>query len=456
MTIVERLGGFLEERTSRRSFMARTTLAATALSVGPAEFLLRPVSAYAFVCQCASGNCSCDQLCCDGYTQFCCTINDGVNACPPGSFPGGWWKADGSKYCVGPRYYIDCQGTCRTGCGCGGGSFCPDCDGLTCECALGSCDNRHVGCAEFRYGQCNTQIACSGRISCRVVSCTPPWLLDPACSTVAQTDDSTANHYAPCQNGVAAPPPIPAVVGMAATRTGRGYWLVSDAGVVSVFGDATAYGDLAGRALSKPIVGMAPSRDGAGYWLVATDGGIFSFGDAAFHGSAGGIRLNEPMVGMAEDSATGGYWSDASDGGIFAYGSPFYGSTGGERLNRPVVGMAPTPTGRGYWLVATDGGIFSFGDAAFHGSTGAERLNRPVVGMAATPTGRGYWLVASDGGIFSFGDAAFHGSTGGTTLNQPIVGMAATPTGRGYWLVSADGGIFSYGDAGFYGSRPGA
>ena len=61
----------------------------------------------------------------------------GINACPPGTFAGGWWKADGSEYCSGPRYYIDCMGECH-GCGCGGGGFCPGCDGLTCECALGT------------------------------------------------------------------------------------------------------------------------------------------------------------------------------------------------------------------------------------------------------------------------------------------------------------------------------
>ena len=206
VSVTERLGGFLLARTSRRSFLAKTTLTATALSVSPLDFVLKPGSAYAAICQCVPGQaCDCSAPCCDGYTQFCCTINSGVNACPPGTFAGGWWKADGSIYCAGPRYYIDCMGSCH-GCGCGSGSFCPGCDGLLCECALGNCNNRHIGCAEFRYGQCHQEIACSGRISCRVVSCTPPWLLDHTCSTVAQTDESTANHFAACQNGPTAQP----------------------------------------------------------------------------------------------------------------------------------------------------------------------------------------------------------------------------------------------------------
>jgi uncharacterized membrane protein YgdD (TMEM256/DUF423 family) len=452
LTVTARLGGLLAGRTSRRSFIARTTMTATALSVAPVDFLLRPGTAYAAICECAPGtNCDCSQSCCDGYTQFCCTINSGINACPPGTFAGGWWKADGSVYCAGPRYYIDCMGECH-GCSCGGGSFCPSCDGLACECALGTCDNRHVGCTEFRYGQCHQEIGCSGRISCRVVSCTPPWMLDASCSAVAQTDDATANHFAPCQDGPTTYPQPAHVVGMAATPKGDGYWLVNSAGGVRTFGAAVFHGSLVGHVLAQPVVGMAATPTGKGYWLVAADGGIFTFGDAAFDGSTGNLRLAQPITGMSDDPATGGYRFVATDGGVFDFHAPFYGSLGNLRLVQPVVGMAARSTGKGYWLVAHDGGVFAFGDAAFHGSMGGVRLVQPVVGMAATATGKGYWLVAADGGIFSFGDAAFHGSLGKLHLAQPIVGMASTPTGKGYWLVAADGGIFTFGDAHFYGS----
>ena len=448
MSITSTLGDFLLDRSSRRSFVAKATVTAAALSVSPIEFLLKPGSAYAFICECVPGtNCDCSQLCCDGYTQFCCTINDGINACPPGSFAGGWWKADGSAYCAGPRYYIDCMGECQ-GCGCGGGSFCPGCDGLNCECALGDCGNRHIGCTEFRYGQCHQEIGCSGRIACRVVSCTPPWILDPTCTTVAQTDDNTANHFAPCQNG----PTGGYAVGMASTVSGTGYWIAFNDGSIRSYGSAPFYGSMSGQHLNRPLVGMARSAAGNGYFMVASDGGVFCFGDAQFQGSMGAQRLNRPVTGISTDVATGGYRIDASDGGVFDFNATYEGSTGGSHLNRPVVGMAATPSGNGYWLVAADGGIFTFGDAGFFGSTGAERLNRPVVGMASTPSGKGYWLVAADGGIFTFGDAGFFGSTGAERLNRPVVGMASTPSGKGYWLVAADGGIFTFGDATFYGS----
>jgi len=51
--------------------------------------------------------------------------------------------------------------------------------------------------------------------------------------------------------------------------------------------------------LAAGIVGIPATPSGNGYWLVAADGGVFSFGDATFHGSTGGLTLNEPVVGMA-------------------------------------------------------------------------------------------------------------------------------------------------------------
>ena len=39
--------------------------------------------------------------------------------------------------------------------------------------------------------------------------------------------------------------------------------------------------------LNQPIVGMAATRSGHGYWLIARDGGVFTFGDAHFYGSTG-------------------------------------------------------------------------------------------------------------------------------------------------------------------------
>ena len=90
---------------------------------------------------------------------------------------------------------------------------------------------------------------------------------------------------------------------------------------------------MGGLHLNQPMVGMAATPSGKGYWLVASDGGIFAFGDARFHGSMGGLHLNQPMVGMAPTPSGNGYWTVAGDGGIFSFGdAPFHGSTGSIRL----------------------------------------------------------------------------------------------------------------------------
>ena len=439
--LVERAGAFLANHTSRRGFLAKTAVVGSALTVNPLRYILRPGTAYAAVCGCAGRSCDCSAPCCDGYTEFCCSIT-GVNTCPPGTFMAGWWKADRTSYCAGPRYYIDCNGNCQ--CACGSGHFCPGCDGMTCGCANGECGLRHAGCTAFRYGQCHTEVACSGRILCRVVTCTPPWELDAACSTVSATDNFTASHDAACLHRAS-------IVGMAAAPDGGGYWMVGSDGAVFSFGTAVYHGSLSGQRLNRPIVGMAVDAATGGYWLVASDGGIFAF-HAPFDGSTGGTRLNQPIVGMASPLDGRGYWIVASDGGVFAFEVPFEGSTGSIRLNSPVVGMTATASGEGYWMVAKDGGVFNFGDARFFGSMGSVRLNSPIVAMAATKDGGGYWMAAADGGVFNFGNAGYFGSMGGTPLNAPIVGMAPTATGLGYWLVGADGGVFSFGDADYHGS----
>jgi hypothetical protein len=420
MTVIDKVSGFLESRLSRRSFVVRSTFAGSALTVGGAGYVLRPGTAYAQMCICGDGNCGCGSTCCNGFTEFCCVLNGGFNFCPENTIIGGWWKADGSSFCEGPRYYMDCSATCNCADGCGDGfGFCDTgCDGLDCGCAEGSCDNYLTGCFQFRYGQCNQDVSCVGRILCRVVTCVPPWEIDPTCTMAAATDDGSAEQSAPCVTPGPTPPPPPC--------------------------DSPA--------TQCMVVGMAAAPDGGGYALVTSFGKVFAYGDETNVGDESSANLVQPVVAMAA-APTGGYWLVAADGGIFAFGgAQFFGSTGGTTLNKPIVGMAATADGLGYWLVASDGGVFAFGSAFFYGSAGDIVLSQPVVGITAEPNGFGYWLVAADGGIFTYGDSVFDGSTGGINLSKPVVGMATTPTGNGYWLVAADGGIFDFGDATFYGS----
>jgi hypothetical protein len=230
-----------------------------------------------------------------------------------------------------------------------------------------------------------------------------------------------------------------------------GSTVAAPAAVGTKFGDAVDLGSMRGKPLAQPVVGIAPTRTGKGYWLVARDGGIFSFGDATFFGSTGAMRLNQPIVGITASPTGKGYWFVAADGGIFSFGDArFAGSTGAMRLAQPIVGMAATPTGRGYWLVARDGGIFNFGDATFRGSA-VGKAAQPIVGMTPTATGKGYWLVSRDGSVYGFGDATSYGSAAGRS-GQGVVGMARAANGAGYWLGTTDAAVFPFGSAGDFGS----
>ncbi|QGN58634.1 hypothetical protein [Nostocoides sp. HKS02] len=178
---------------TRRSLLLGATVAATALATKPKEYVLRPVPAYATIC--GPGNTASS-----GWTVFCCTINNGVNACPPGSFAAGWWKAADSSWCgAGYRYIVDCNASCsKCTSGCSDGICDSRC--WSCSCGSGStatCDQRRVCCNAFRYGQCNTQVKCSGGVHCRVVSCVPPYRWTN-CTTTSLVDNRTSEHSAPC------------------------------------------------------------------------------------------------------------------------------------------------------------------------------------------------------------------------------------------------------------------
>jgi hypothetical protein len=186
--LVETSATFLERRFSRRSALLRFAVAGSALSVAPLRYLLYPGTALAVVVpsSCSTGDCT------DGYTAFCCEINDGVNACPSGTFPGGWWKCTdytGHNLCAaeGVRYYVDCNRL--PGYAFPGG----------CRCAGNDCSSRRVDCNVFRYGQCNTQIEGTTEVVCRLVTCQNPGTIPSLnCGSSLKVDNGVCGHDVPC------------------------------------------------------------------------------------------------------------------------------------------------------------------------------------------------------------------------------------------------------------------
>lgn len=201
--VVNTLSRLVDHRASRRGFLSRSAMGATAMAVAPAAYALRPTSAHAAICSCSGSRCNCGSACCDGYTDFCCQLT-GQNLCPPGTIVAGWWKAHGSGFCdvdgnPRPRYYLDCNLPCAPGCGCGGSGVCSSsCTSAVCTCASGDCNNRSIECTRFRYGQCNQDVACVGPIKCRIVTCVVPWQWDSSCTNSPLTDNGTRWHDRAC------------------------------------------------------------------------------------------------------------------------------------------------------------------------------------------------------------------------------------------------------------------
>jgi len=187
-----KVSGFLDNRTSRRGFLVRSAVVGSAVATVGVKYTTRPGSAFTYITNCPPG-----ALCRDGYTEFCCVINNGINACPSGTISGGWWRADFSVFCNGTRYYIDCNEVC---CGPPRGyqTFCNACH--ECGCA-GDCNSRKTYCTYFRYGQCNQDVQWIGPIACRMVTCVPPYQLPLGCTPDGAVDNSTADHITACLLG---------------------------------------------------------------------------------------------------------------------------------------------------------------------------------------------------------------------------------------------------------------
>ncbi len=145
----------------------------------------------------------------------------------------------------------------------------------------------------------------------------------------------------------------------------RGYYTLTQAGVVTAHGNISTYGDLTtlGVSVTSPAIQLVPTADGQGYWILTQNGTVYGFGDATNFGSVG-------------SSIT-------------------------------AVGMAPLPSGSGMYVLSTSGTVYPLGQAGNYGSAPA---GTHAAAIAAAPSGLGYWILASNGTVYPFGDAANLGS----------------------------------------------
>lgn len=251
-------------------------------------------------------------------------------------------------------------------------------------------------------------------------------------------------------------------------RLGKGYWVITDRGVVHSFGDVTDFGL---ESYPQKFVSVARTGSGEGLWLLDEHGSVITLGDAKYHGDykkrhEAGLVGRAEMVDIEPTDGGDGYYILDSAGGIHTFGdADFKGSIPGLRLagqkigQAEVMALAITRSGNGYWVLDDQGGMFTFGDATFKGSIPGLRLEGQeigqanVIGLAPTASGKGYWLIDDVGGIFTFGDAVFKGSVPGMkqkgepVSNPDMVDMTPSQGGEGYFIVGWDGAVYAFGDA---------
>jgi hypothetical protein len=257
--MVRRASSFLAARSSRRGFLVGAAVTGSAVAASGVKFATQPGSAYAAITDCPPTS-----LCNDGYTEFCCTINNGINACPPGTFVAGWWRADYSSFCNGTRYYMDCNESC-----CGpnlGNGFCAGCHEARCA---GDCNTRRVYANYFRYGQCHQEIGILGPIACRLVTCTPPYTVaEYACTTALAVDNSTAEHAPAKGCAPPAPPIIPVVTGTATSPAAGQVAVFYRGGTGNVFGFLSNGGAFDGGQLGPGVnSGLTAAADATGLYV---------------------------------------------------------------------------------------------------------------------------------------------------------------------------------------------
>ncbi|CAN5407401.1 hypothetical protein BH10ACT1_BH10ACT1_18560 [soil metagenome] len=441
--LVHRASALLSgSKSTRRSFLTRTAVIGSALAVSPFDFILKPGSAYGYVC----GTCS------DGWTAFCCTINSGRNSCPPGSFIAGWWKADNAAYCCGAaRYIIDCNASCPTQC--------------SCRCGGGSCDNRRTCCNQFRYGQCHQEIACYGPVVCRVATCTVPWKYDPSCSTATFTDNKTRDHGAPCLTTDCGSP------------IDRKYQALG--GASGVMGPATsaeeAIGDAKGGRRRR-------FKNGNIYWTQSTGacevhGSLFREYDRQ-NGILGvlgypvtDMRTTPDGKGRYNNFERGRIYSMVANAATFTLAGAFYLKHESMRsvsgyLGYPTSNVRPSADGRSQYVNFQKGRIYSYDGRTveihgavfdFHERIGGVKssLAYPTTDLVAVGDGKGQtqtfeggalWYTGATGAQGLWGDVLVrYQANGGPRgyLKYPVSAMKDVGDGRGSFARFQNGNIYA-------------
>jgi N-acetylmuramoyl-L-alanine amidase len=232
-----------------------------------------------------------------------------------------------------------------------------------------------------------------------------------------------------------------------------GFRVVSDVGTVYTAGKGTKHGSPSSGG-AKAVVAIANTMRGDGYWVLGADGTVYPFGGVASAGDAAGkgTAVDITVTGTGQ-----GYWILMADGGIYPFGDAGYASSPRRAgLGGAAVRMAARPQADGYWVLMADSTIRAFGRAP---QLGAPANSGTVVDLWPTPSGKGYWALTDTGIVVPFGDAPDKGDvkrSGHKWSRKGPRHIVGTPSGNGYVIVNAEGSMLAFGDAPLFASFAGS
>ena len=109
-------------------------------------------------------------------------------------------------------------------------------------------------------------------------------------ATAGSSPSGQSRSWAPCRRGGVS---VDNIIGIAATPSGNGYWLISATGTVYAFGSAQKFGTV--RGTSSPVSAIAGTPTGGGYWITTQNGAVYAFGNAQeLRHTAGPLRPAGP------------------------------------------------------------------------------------------------------------------------------------------------------------------
>jgi hypothetical protein len=182
-------------------------------------------------------------------------------------------------------------------------------------------------------------------------------------------------------------------------KSGSGYWIIASTGYVGNYGSANNYG----RSDSSQgyFVGIAPTPSNNGYYLLTEAGRVLKFGDATRQREPAVLQNGKKYVRIATPKTGPGYWCLAEDGSIFTARVSHFGDAAGQGQGKKFVDFSLTSTHRGYYILREDGAVFAYGDAVYSGNVGSPYK---FVSIAANKNSTGgYTMLNAIGQVWCLG-----------------------------------------------------